>query len=176
MNEPSLKTIKELRTATGAGVMDCKKALKESKGDVEKARELLRKLGVEIAAKKATRTANQGRIEAYTHINNKVGAMVEIACETDFVARCQDFKRLSRDIAMQVVALNPRYISREDVPPKELKSQDLKAEDFYRQNCLLEQAFIKDDSKTVKDYLTDLIGKIGENIFIKRFIRYQLGE
>ena len=176
MSKVGLDTIKELRHSTGAGVMDCKKALKESGGDFTKAVQILKKRGIAIAAKKAGRTATQGRIEAYTHINNKVGAMVEVACETDFVARCQDFKKFSRDIAMQVVALTPQYISREDVPAAELKKQHLEAEEFYRQNCLLEQTFIKDDSKTVKDYLTELIGKIGENIFIKRFVRYQLGE
>ena len=172
----SAKDIQKLREATSAGVMDCKQALTKAKGDFDKALGVLRQKGIALAAKKSSREARQGRIEAYIHLNNKIGVLIELNCETDFVARCEDFRNLSKDVAMQIAALNPLYLKKEDVPEDVVKENKNRLEDFYKENCLLEQAFIKDQAKTVKDYLTEVIAKIGENILIRRFIRFQLGE
>jgi elongation factor Ts len=188
--------IKELRQTTGAGIMECKSALKESNGNIEKAVEILRKKGLMTARKKADRAAEEGRIECYVHSNSKIGVLVEINCETDFVAKCDDFKSFCKDIAMQIAASNPLYLSRENVPAeviekeKEIiKSQtkdkpdnvlekivDGKIEKYYQEVCLLEQIFIKNDKIKIKDYLNEIIGKIRENILIKRFVRFSLGE
>lgn len=168
--------IQKLREATSAGVMDCKKALTKAGGSFDQAIEVLKERGVAIAAKKSSRAANQGRIEAYVHLNNKIGVLVEVNCETDFVARCDDFKAFTKDIAMQIAALNPLYVKREDVAEDAIKRNKKTIEEFYKQNCLLEQSFVKDPSKTIKDYLTEVIAKIGENILINRFKRFQLGE
>ncbi|MBN3037790.1 MAG: translation elongation factor Ts [Candidatus Omnitrophica bacterium] len=170
------KDIQKLREKTSAGVMDCKKALTQAKGDFEKAIEVLREQGIALAKKKAARTASEGRIEAYVHMHNRIGVLVEMNCETDFVAKCDDFKHLCKDVAMQIAALNPRYIKKEDVPKEIAQENKSRLEEFCKENCLLEQAFIKDQAKTMKDYLTEVIAKIGENIVIRRFIRFQLGE
>jgi len=172
----SAKDIQKLREATSAGVMDCKQALTKAKGDFDKARGVLRQKGIALAAKKSSRQAREGRIEAYIHLNNKIGVLIELNCETDFVAKCEDFQNLGKDIAMQIAALNPLYLSREDVPKDVVKENKAHLENFYKENCLLEQAFVKDQAKTVKDCLTEVIAKIGENILIRRFIRFQLGE
>ncbi len=172
----SAKNIQKLREATSAGVMDCKQALTEAKGDFDKALGVLRRKGIALAAKKSSREAREGRIEAYVHLNNKIGVLVELNCETDFVARCEDFRNLSKDVAMQIAALNPLYLKKEDVPKDVVKENKSRLEDFYKETCLLEQSFIKDQTKTVKDYLTEAIAKIGENILIRRFTRFQLGE
>ncbi|MBM3252184.1 MAG: translation elongation factor Ts [Candidatus Omnitrophica bacterium] len=171
----SKEQIQQLRQETSCGVMDCRRALIETKGDMAKAKEALMKRGLEIAAKKADRVAKQGLIESYVHLGNKIGVLVEVNCETDFVARNEDFRRFTKDIAMQIAAVNPKYLKKEDVSKEDLKEAKDK-EEFYKQNCLLEQAFIKDQNLTIKDYLSSLVAKIGENIVIRRFSRYALGE
>jgi len=188
--------IKELRQLTGAGVLDCKKALEEAGGDMEKAAEILREKGLAAAAKKANRVAADGRVEAYVHTGNKLGALIEVSCETDFVARTEEFRALCHDLAMQVAAANPRWVSREDIPPevieaekeayrKQLADQNKpehiieriiegKLAKFYQENCLLEQPFIKDEEKTIQELVTEAIARLGENIVIRRFARFQI--
>ena len=160
---------------TSASVMDCKKALQEASGDIKKAMELLRKRGLEIAASKQSRHAKDGRIEAYVHMGNKIGVLLEVDCETDFVAKNSDFCQFTKDVAMQIAACKPVYIKREDVP-EEVVAQEKNKEQFFKENCLLEQVFVKDPSLTIKDCLTNLIAKIGENILIRRFMRYKICE
>ena len=160
---------------TSASISDCKKALQEVDGDIQKAVELLRKRGLEIVAKKQDRVTKEGRIEAYVHLGNKIGVLLEVDCETDFVARNSDFCQFTKDVAMQIAACNPLYIKKEDVPEDVIEQQKDK-EQFYKDNCLLEQVFIKDPSLTIKDYLGSLVAKIGENIVIRRFMRYKFGE
>ena len=168
--------LKRLREKTGAGVMDCKQALAEAKGDFEGALKALEKRGHEIAAKKATRQAKEGLVVSYVHAGGKIGVLVEINCETDFVARCDDFKDLAKDIAMQVAASDPSYVSREEVPSEQIKGeQDGPLENFYKTHCLLEQPFIKDEHLTIRDRLTQVIAKVGENIVVRRFVRFRLG-
>jgi len=171
----SVDLIKELRHMTSASVAHCKKALEDSKGDLKKAAELLRKRGLEIAAKKQDRMVKDGRIECYVHHGNKVGVLLEIDCETDFVAKNSDFAQFAKDVAMQITACSPVYIKKEDVP-KDVMGQEKNEELFYKNNCLLEQPFIKDTSITIKDYLGSIVGKLGENIVIRRFMRYKVGE
>ncbi|MFH1655418.1 MAG: translation elongation factor Ts [Candidatus Omnitrophota bacterium] len=166
--------IQQLRQETSCGVMDCRKALLETKGDIQKAKKALLRRGLEIAAKKSGRSANEGKIESYVHLGNKIGVLVEVNCETDFVARNEDFSKFAKDIAMQIAAARPQFLKREDVPKEELKGVKDK-EEFYKQNCLMEQAFIKDQNLTIKDYLSSIVAKIGENIIIRRFVRYKLG-
>lgn len=190
--------VKKLRDQTGAGMMDCKRALEESNGDVEQATEHLRKKGAAVAAKRADREANQGVVEAYIHAGGRIGAMVELNCETDFVAKTDEFKQLAHDIAMQIAAMTPLFVSKEDVDQATLqkeveiyKAQALnegkpeqiaekvaqgRLEKYYQEVCLLEQSFIKDSGKTIKDLLSDATGKVGEKVGIRRFIRYHLGE
>lgn len=191
-----MDAIKKLRDKTSAGIVDCKKALKESGGDIDKAIEILRKQGAVLASKKAGRTAKQGRIESYIHLGGKIGVLVEVNCESDFVARNDDFKAFVKDIAMQIAASSPLYLTREDVPADAVKKEtgiikaqvtdkpaaaiekitEGKLNKFFEDICLLEQPFIKDANLKVKDVLTSMIAKIGENIVIKRFARYLLGE
>ncbi len=190
--------ITQLRTKTGAGIVDCKEALTESNSDLVKAEELLRKKGLKTVAKKAGRSAKEGVITSYIHAGGKVGVLVELNCETDFVARNEEFQSLAKDIAMHVAASAPEYIRPEDVPAavlekeKEIFREQLKIEKkpeammdkiiegklakFYEEHCLLKQVFIKDDAKRVEDLVKDAIAKIGENIEVKRFTRYMLGE
>ena len=167
-----VEKIKTLREKTGAGVMDCKEALAEASGDFDKALKVLERRGHEIAAKKASRQAKEGAVASYIHAGGKIGVLVELNCETDFVARCDDFKFLARDIAMQIAATSPLYVSREEVPSADAKDT---SDGFYRQHCLLEQPFIKDESKTIRDCVTQVIAKVGENIVVRRFSRFQLG-
>ena len=191
-----MDAIKKLRDKTSAGVVDCKKALKEANGDVDKAIEILRKQGAVLASKKAGRAAKEGRVESYIHLGGKIGVLVEVNCESDFVARNDDFKSFVKDIAMQIAASSPLYLKKEDVPSDATKKETeiIKAQikdkpaqaveqitegnlnKFYEDVCLMEQPFIKDQNLKVKDVLTSMIAKIGENIVIKRFIRYLLGE
>jgi elongation factor Ts len=171
----SIDLIKELRELTSASIAHCKKALEESAGDIKKAAALLRKQGLEIAAKKGGKVTGEGRIESYVHHGNKIGVLLEVNCETDFVARNADFIQFTKDISMQIAASSPLYIKREDVP-KEVLEQEKDQGEFIKQNCLLEQLFIKDPSTTIKDYLGSLIVKVGENIVIRRFTRYKVGE
>jgi len=170
----SVDTIKELRELTCASIAHCKKALEESKGDIKQAVIILRKLGLEIAAKKQSRQAKEGRVDAYIHHGNKIGVLIEVNCESDFVARNADFITFTRDVAMQVAATNPGYVRKEDVPASALEHEKSK-EDYYRNNCLLEQVFIKDPSLTIKDYLGSIVGKLGENIVVRRFTCYKIG-
>lgn len=190
--------IKKLRKKTGAGIMDCKKALKESNGDFEKAIVWLRQKGLSSLAEKADREAKEGLIESYIHTGGKVGVLLEVNCETDFVARNDEFKEFVHDLAMQIAAQAPLYISREKVPREiiekqkgifleQLKEQDKpehvmdkiidgKLEKYFQQVCLLEQPFIKNPDITIKDYLGEVATKLGENIIIRRYVRYVLGE
>ena len=190
--------VKELRKKTSAGMMDCKKALKATEGNLEKAIEYLRKKGMDAAASKFNRQALSGKVESYIHLYGKIGVLVEINCETDFVANTKEFKEFVKDIAMQITASNPKFIYREDVPndiiekEKEIfyaqveksgkpapiieKIVEGKLEKYFKTNCLKEQLFIKDNSKNINQLLLELISKLGENIVIKRFARFQLGE
>jgi len=189
------KMVGDLREKTGAGVLDCKKALTEANGNVDEAITILRKKGAASAAKKADRATREGLIESYIHVGGKVGVMVEVNCETDFVARTDEFKSFCRDVCLQIAAANPTYVRREDVPEAELaKEREIataqvqgkppaalqkiiegKLEKYYSTVCLLDQPFVKQNDKTVKDILTEKVAKIGENIQIRRFVRYQLG-
>jgi elongation factor Ts len=191
-----MDAIKKLRFKTSAGVMECKEALKESGGDIEKAVEILRKKGIAKAAKKSSRIAGQGLVESYIHMGNRIGVLVEVNCETDFVARNHDFKKIVKELTMQVAAANPLYVSREDVAEDAIEKEkeifrsqvkdkpadvtekivEGKIEKYFSEVCLLEQPFIKDPNVKIKDLVTQLIAKIGENIVVKRFIRYELGE
>ncbi|MFA5157291.1 MAG: translation elongation factor Ts [Candidatus Omnitrophota bacterium] len=171
----SLDLIKELRNMTSASVSECRKALEETAGDIQSAVKLLRKRGLELAAKKQGQGAKEGRIEAYVHHGNKVGVLLEVDCQTDFVARNAEFCQFTRDVAMQIVAVSPTYISREDVPAEALDGEKDK-ELFFKNHCLLDQAFVKDPSLTIKDCLGSLVAKFSENIVIKRFMRYKIGE
>lgn len=190
--------VKELRERTGAGMLDCKKALDETNGDVEKAIDFLREKGLAAAANKAGRTATEGTVESYIHAGGKIGVLVEINSETDFVGKTEEFKSFARDIAMQIAAAHPLYVRREEVPQEEvdremevLKSQALnegkpekiiakmvegRISKFYEEICLMEQSFIKDPDKTISMMLNEKISKIGENITIRRFVRFELGE
>ena len=161
--------VKKLRETTGAGVMDCKEALAKSGGDFNKAMAILKEKGLRIAEKKSARVAKAGLISSYVHHDSRIGVLVELNCETDFVARTDDFKKLSRDLTLQVASANPKYLKKEDAP-KDLTEEEIK------HLCLFEQAFIKDPALTIKDYVTQVIAKTGENIIVRRFARFQLGE
>ncbi len=196
--EVSAAAVKNLREKTGAGMMDCKKALAESGGDLDKAVDYLRQKGLAAATKKASRTASDGAIGAYVHPGGKIGVLVELNCETDFVARTAEFQNLLKDIAMQIAAANPSYIRREEIPSEHLDKErelcrrqalesgkpekvvekivDGKLDRFYSEVCLLEQSFIKNPDQKVADVLTEAVARLGENIQVKRFSRYQLGE
>jgi len=196
--EVSASTVKELREKTGAGMMDCKKALAETGGDMDKAIDYLRQKGLAAAAKKADRTAADGAVGAYVHPGGKIGVLVEINCETDFVARTAEFQGLLKDIAMQVAAANPRCVRRDEVSSADLgkekaiyRQQALesgkpekvvdkiiegKIDKFYSEVCLLEQSFIKDPDKKVQDVVNEAIARLGENIQVRRFARFHLGE
>jgi elongation factor Ts len=192
------KLVKELRERTGAGFADCKSALVAANGNIEKAIEILRKKGQAAAAKKATREASEGLVGSYIHAGGKIGVLVELNCESDFVARTEAFQQLSHDIAMHVAALDPRYVRREEVTPEMLeKERDIyraqalatgkpepvvekivtgKMEKFYEENCLYEQHYIKDESVTIGEMISQAIAKLGENISIRRFVRFKVGE
>lgn len=189
--------VKDLREKTGSGMMECKKALAECGGDMTKATEFLRKKGLASAEKKANRVASQGIVESYIHLTHKLGVLIELNCETDFVAKNPDFTTLAKDIAMHIAGMNPQFLSREDVTPEMLekekeilKSQALaegkpekiiekmvegRMNKFYEDFCLLEQPFIKDPSKKIVDLVKENIAKFGENIVVKRFTRYHIG-
>lgn len=171
----SVDMIKELRESTGCGIMECKRALAESNGDMNKAKDLLRQRGLELAIKKGGRAANEGRIEAYLHNGNKMGVIVEVNCETDFVGRNDDFIRFTKDLAMHIAAMAPKYIKKDDVPA-DILAAEVDQKGFIKANCLLDQAYVKDPSKSVQDLLNELVAKIGENIIVSRFTRYKIGE
>ncbi len=194
----SAKEVKELREQTGAGMMDCKKALSECEGNFEDAVKLLRTKGLADAAKRSSRAANEGLVDSYIHAGGKIGVLVEVNSETDFVARNDDFKAFVHDIAMHIAAAAPKYISREDVPADVVDAELSiykdqakatgkpgnilekiamgKLDKFYGQVCLLEQPFVKDDKLTIEQLLGEIVGKIGENIGIRRFVRFELGK
>jgi elongation factor Ts len=190
--------VKDLRERTGAGMMDCKKALTETDGDIDKAIDFLREKGLAAAAKKAGRVAAEGLVYSYIHGGGRIGVLVEVNCETDFVAKTEQFQTLVKDIAMHIAAANPSYLTREEVPKTELdhekevlseqarnegkpekiieKMVSGRIEKYYKEVCLLDQAFVKDPDKTISQLVTESIAKIGENISVRRFTRYQLGE
>ncbi|MCK5491595.1 MAG: elongation factor Ts [Candidatus Omnitrophica bacterium] len=170
-----LTEIKKLREQTSLGVNDCKKALIESNGDFGEALKILKNKGIQMLEKKSARLTRQGLIESYIHFGGNLGVLVEINCETDFVARTDIFKKFVKDIAMQIAASKPEYIKKEDIPV-EVYSDLKKPEEYVKQYCLLEQAYIKENKKTVADYLREVVSKSGENIVIKRFVRFSLGE
>jgi elongation factor Ts len=194
----SATDVRKLREMTGAGMMDCKKALTETDGDFDKAIDYLRTKGLQKVDKKAGRATEQGIIQAYIHPGSRLGVLVEINCETDFVARTDAFLNFAKDVAMQIAAAKPVNVSREDVSPAVIeheleiyraqareqgKPENViermivgKLDKFYQENCLLEQAFVKDPDRTIRDYLNETIAKLGENMVIRRFVRYQLGE
>ncbi len=164
--EISAAAVRALREETGAGVMECRRALEEAAGDLEKAKDILRQSGLARAEQRTGRLARQGLVDTYLHAGGRIGALVEVNCETDFVARTDDFRELAHNVAMQVAATNPRYLSLEEAPAGETVDEA---------ECLLLQPFIKDPSKNVKDIVTDVIAKTGENIQIRRFARFELG-
>lgn len=196
MSEISAQIVKKLREETGAGMMECKKALGEAAGDFEKAKLILRKRGIAIADKKSARAAKEGIIASYIHVGDKVGVLVEVNCESDFVARNPDFREFVKNITLQIAAAEPRYVSREDVPAaiiereKEVASAQVKnkppqavakiiegkLEKYYQTVCLLEQGYVRDQNQTIKDVITAVVAKLGENILIRRFIRWKVGE
>ena len=192
------KIVKALREKTGAGMMDCKKALQEAEGNEEKAIDILREKGLSAAAKRSGRVANQGIIDSYIHLGGRIGVIVEVNCETDFVARNEEFREFVRNICLQVAATNPGYLKREEVPeiildkerqiitaqalnegkPEKVieKIVEGRLDKYFRENCLLDQNFVKDEDVTIGVLLTNLIAKIGENIVIRRFSRFEIGE
>jgi len=198
MSEVSPNLVRELRERTGAGMMDCKKALTEHKGDLEKALVYLREKGLAAAAKRAGRTAADGVVASYIHAGGKIGVLIEVNCETDFVARTEDFQNLVKELAMQIAAANPRYVRREEVPAEVIEQErsiyaaqaansgkpaqviekmvNGKVEKFFADVCLLEQPFIKDPEKQVGQLISDAVAKLGENVVVRRFARFQLGE
>ncbi len=198
MAKITTEMIKELRERTGAGLLDCKKALEQADGDPDKAVEILRKMGIAKADKKLDRETKEGIIEAYIHPGSQLGVLVEINCETDFVARTEDFKHFAHEIAMQIAAAAPKYVSVEDIPEEVIEKEkeiylaqlkdskkpphvidkiiEGKLKKFYQEVVLLEQPYIRDESKTIRDLLKETIGKLKENIRIKRFARFRVGE
>lgn len=198
MSAISMAQVKELRKRTGAGIVNCKKALAENNGNIEKAIDFLREKGLAAAAKRAGRAAEQGVVGSYIHGGGKIGVLVEVNCETDFVARTGEFQQLVKDLAMQVAAANPRCVRREDITEVELERERAvyqtqaeasgkpvqviekivsgKVEKFYSEVCLLEQAYIREPSKTVQEIVNDAVSKTGENIVVHRFARFQIGE
>ena len=190
--------IKELRERTAAGLLDCKKALTETDGDMDKAVEFLRKKGLAAAAKKAGRSATEGVVTSYVHSNNRIGVLLEVNCETDFVAKNEDFKQFCADVAMQIAAMNPSGVRREDLDTAKIEGErsllrekalaegkpekmvdrivDGQIGKYYSEHCLLEQKFVKDDKKSIEQVQNEVVAKLGENIRIRRFVRYELGE
>jgi elongation factor Ts len=193
-----MSLVKKLREETGIGILECKKAIAESNNDFTKAAELLRKKGFEKAKSKSSRATKQGLIGSYIHTNGKIGVLVEVGCETDFVAKNEDFQSLVKDISMQIAAMNPKYISSDDIPEEVLEKEkeiyrvqlkdsgkpdniiekiiEGKLKKFYIEVCLLNQSFFKEEKLSIEDLIAEKIHKIGENIVVKRFVRYQLGE
>ena len=170
-------SIKKLREMTGFGISDCKKALVESKNDLDKALRLLREKGAKILEKRAAKKAKEGIVEAYVHFSQNLGTLVEVNCESDFVARNDDFKKFAKDISMHIAAMAPKYVERDQVSSQEVKALSKEEkEEFYKKHCLLDQAYVKDNAVTIGDYLKNLATKFKENIRISRFVRFSLGE
>jgi len=192
------EAVKKLRDKTGVGMMDCKKALEETGGDFDKAVEILRKKGIEVASKRSGRTASQGAVASYIHMGGKIGVLVEVNCESDFVAKSEQFNAFVKDIAMQIAAASPDWVTREEVPAEALEKEreilreqalktgkpanvvekivEGKLSKFYSERCLLDQPFVKDQGKTVRQLLDELMAKTGEKCVVRRFVRFQLGE
>lgn len=194
------KDVMELRQRTGVGMMDCKKALTETNGDMDKAVDFLREKGMAAAAKRAGKIASQGIVDSYIHMGGKIGVLLEVNCETDFVARSDDFKSFVHDVALQIAAANPKFVTEAEVPAEEIEKEKeiLRAQalnepkpkpaniiekmiegriaKFYKEICLMEQPFVKDSDKTMKDLLNETVGKIGEKISVRRFVRFEMGE
>lgn len=190
--------VKELREKTGAGMMDCKRALTECNGDMDKAVDYLREKGIASAAKKASRIAAEGVVSSYIHGAGRIGVLVEVNCETDFVAKTEEFQAFARDVAMQIAAMNPKYVRREEVSQEDIEKEKLilkqqalaegkpenivdkmvegRISKYYKEVCLLEQVFVKDNDKTIDQLVKEQIARIGENVSIRRFVRYELGE
>jgi elongation factor Ts len=193
----SAKDVSELRSRTGAGMMDCKKALQETGGDMEKAVDLLRQKGIAKAEKRSDRAATEGVLGSYVHFNGKVGVLVEVNCETDFVARTDDFQALAKDLALHIASANPLAVTTDEMPsevvereraifeaqvaesgkPEQVRPKIVegKLRKFYEEHVLMQQAFVKDDSKSIEDLVKEVSGKVGENIVVRRFVRYELG-
>jgi len=192
MAEITTEQIKALRARTGAGIVDCRNALRQAGGDLDKAADILKAKGLASAQRKADRAATEGLVEAYIHTGGKLGAMVEVSCETDFVARTEEFRRLCRDLAMQITASAPRYVHREEIPAEAIEAQrrlfaaalagkppaavEGKLDRWYQEVVLLEQPFIRDEGKTIRDLITEAVARIGENIQVRRFARFRIGE
>ena len=198
MADISAAMVKELREKTGSGIMDCKKALKESDGDVAQALDFLRKKGLAAAAKRSARATSEGTVMSYIHMGGKIGVMVEVNCETDFVAKNEDFQAFAKDVAMHIAAVNPAGLAPEDIPEEVVaKEREIyreraleqgkpenivdkivegQVQKFYKDSCLMSQAYVKNPQITIEDYTKEVIGKMGENIRVRRFVRYQLGE
>jgi elongation factor Ts len=196
--EDLMEKVKELKEATGAGFAECRKALAEADGDIEKAIEILRKRGLTKAEKKLSRQAKEGIVEAYIHIGGRIGVLVEINCETDFVARNEEFKKFAHEIAMQIAAMSPRWIKREDIPEEIVKKEfeiyfeqskaegkpehiaekiaKGKLEKFFEENCLYEQIWIRDGKSKIEDLIKSMVAKFGENIVVRRFARFEIGK
>ena len=196
MAEITAKLVNQLRELTQAGMMECKKALVEAEGDIEKAKESLRKRGVAKAVKKAARATNEGIVASYIHSNNKVGVLIEVACESDFVAKNELFQEMVKDLTIQIASMAPQYVSREQVPAEVVEKEksfyreevankpaniqdkiiEGKLEKFYSEICLVDQPFVKDDKIKINDLIKGVIAKLGENMVVRRFVRYQVGE
>jgi elongation factor Ts len=196
--EDLMEKVKELKEATGAGFAECRKALAEANGDIEKAIEILKKRGLTKAEKKLSRQAKEGIVEAYIHIGGRIGVLVEINCETDFVARNEEFKKFAHEIAMQIAAMSPRWIKREDIPEEIVKKEfeiyfeqskaegkpehiaekiaKGKLEKFFEENCLYEQIWIRDGKSKIEDLIKSMVAKFGENIVVRRFARFEIGK
>lgn len=195
--EITTQSIKQLREKTGVGIMECKTALSKAGGDMKMAEAIIREKCISNAAKKADRETKEGMVDTYIHTGNKIGVMIELNCETDFVAKTEDFKNLARELSMQIAALNPKYVSSDEVEAEELEIQkklyseqakkegkkeevigrivEGKMSKYFEGRCLLDQPYMRDDSKKIKDLIKEVVGKLGENITVRRFIRYQLG-
>ncbi len=198
MNQVSAEQVKKLRETTGAGMMDCKRALQDAEGDVARATEILREKGLASVAKRAGRSANQGLVESYIHFNNSVGVLVEVNCETDFVANTDEFRALAKDVTLHIASAMPRWVTRDEVPAQVLDAEthiyevqakesgkpenvvpkivEGKLEAFYKDFVLVDQKFVKDDSTTIQQLLDQVSAKVGEKVAVRRFVRYKLGE
>lgn len=187
----SPEMVKELRTLTGAGIVDCRNALKETQGDVARAAELLRAKGIATAQKKSAREARQGVVETYIHHDGRLGVLVELNSETDFVARTEEFRHLARNLAVQVAGMSPRYVSREEIPAEVVEEQrkmlaleadgnaaaaEKRLEKWFAEVCLIEQPYLRDETKIVRDVITEVIARTGENVVVRRFVRFKVGE
>ncbi len=175
MTDVTAQMVKELRERTGAGIKECKDVLTQTGGDMDKAIALLREKGLKVSEKVAGREAREGRVEVYVHAGNRMAAMVELNCETDFVGRNEEFIQLAKDIALQIAAMNPRYISVDEVPAAEIEASGLAPEKYYEEVVLLKQPFVRDNAQTIEEKIQAAVAKLRENVVVRRFVRYELG-